>query len=158
MKNKQKIKKILKDELENTKMNAMWGNSDGSYGVFGIYQIVPHEDMYKVLRDNDLIGYFGSTRSALSWCIADKYDYDDLAREIKQLDGRLSELNNDIYVRSAIAKSTNDNELVERITFKLQGKLKYKADIQSQLNKCIMISHFYQTRGFTNEIERTFRV
>jgi hypothetical protein len=157
MKNKQKFKKILKDELENTKINAMCGNSDGSYFVFGKYRIIPHDGSYGVIRNNDLIGYFGSTRSALSWCVADKYEYDDLAREIKQLDGRLLELTNDIHVRSAIAKSSKDIDLVERITFKLESKLKYKADIQARLNKCIMISHFYQTRGFTNEIERTVR-
>ena len=67
----------------------IWQNDDGEYEAFGKYRIVPQNPGYCVYINDDEQGFFNSTRTAISWCVADKYKRYNLARDLLTYDNRL---------------------------------------------------------------------
>jgi hypothetical protein len=65
------IERIFRQEFRDLVPNVIWQTDDGVYEVFGHYKIVPEFFQFRVFCSATDVGTFGSTRSALSWCIAD---------------------------------------------------------------------------------------
>ena len=137
--------------------NVIWQSDDGVYQVFARYQIVPDKQRYTVLRDSNAIGVFNSTRTALSWCIADKYGKQRLAKELLVLDNRLQQLKDDISVRTTAALNSNNHAFKEAVMTKLETKIIRKKQIEFEINKCINTARCCQNQGFNNETIRTGR-
>jgi hypothetical protein len=153
----QEIERIFRQEFRDLMPNVIWQTDDGVYEVFGHYRIVPEFGQFRVFCAATDVGIFGSTRSALSWCIADKNRAYNLARELKELDNKLTALTNDIAVRSGIAERSRRWEFRDPVGTKLETKIIRKKQVENQLAKCISWAKYSQQRGFTNEAQRTGR-
>ena len=80
------FKKVLNQEFPDLVPNTILKDEDGSYSVFGKYRIEPAHPGYRVYCAASEVGTFNSTKSALSWCIADKHQAFNTARDILELD------------------------------------------------------------------------
>lgn len=132
----------------------VWRNEDGDYEAFGKYHIIPQTPGYKVFINEDCQGFFNSTRAAISWCVADKFQRFNLARDLLTYDNMLANISNDIFVRAGVANKTRDYTLKESIEIKLEPKIIQKREIETHLNKCINWAKYLQQKGFENETAR----
>ena len=156
MKN-QEIEKFIRSELKTALPNMVWYDDDGNYELFGRYKIIPESKGFRVHCSATDIGLFGSTRSAVSWCVADKYLDFNLARNILHTDQRLTAVSNDIFVRVGVSNRSKRAEFKESIDIKLENKIIKKKELEKQLDKLISLAKYYQQRGFDNEIARSGR-
>jgi GTPase SAR1 family protein len=157
MKSTQEFDRIFRQEFRALTPNLIWQNDEGVYEVFDRYRIYPERSGYRVECYATEVGQFSSTRSALSWCIADKNQAFNTAREILDTDLKLSALTHDIATRAAIGDRTNNNDLRETILVKLERKIIHKKLLENQLNKCVNWAKYIQQRGFDNETQRIGR-
>ena len=133
----------------------VWQNEDGEYEAFGKYRIVPEKPGYTVYINDDCQGFFNSTRTAISWCVADKYHKFNLARDLLLFDNMLSNINNDIFVRAGVANKTSNPDTKEKIETKLEPKILQKRTLEQQLSKCVNWAKYLQQKGFDNETSRS---
>jgi hypothetical protein len=66
----------------------------------------------------------------------------------------LANINNDIFVRAAVANKTKDPDIKDRIETKLEPKIIHKKELEYQLNKCVNRAKYLQQKGFDNEASR----
>ena len=151
------FERALRHEIKDILPNTIWQNEDGVYSVFGKYQIVPEKPGYRVFCSATDVGLFSSSRSALSWCIADKYQEYNLARDILALDTKLYSLTNDITARANLADRSKAPLFRETIETKLETKIIRKKIVEKQLVNCVNRAKYIQQRGFNNETVRTGR-
>jgi hypothetical protein len=151
------FKHILRDEFGTLTNNLIWKNDNGNYEVFDHYLIVIEKEGYRVYCSATDVGLFNSTKSALSWCIADKYKHFNLARDILTLDNKLSSLINDITIRANLADRSKNPVFRETIEIKLETKIIHKKQVEQELTKCVNYAKYCQQRGFNNETIRTGR-
>jgi hypothetical protein len=154
MKKRKDIKRALQEELKNTLSNSIWKNDDGVYEVFGNYKVSPHDTGFMVTTNRKEIGIFSSTKTALSWCIADKYSHYELARELMYIDLELINLNNDISVRMSLVQQSEDSEYRDLVSTKMEPKIQRRIHLQHRLVRCVNIAKYWQQRGFLNETAR----
>jgi hypothetical protein len=152
-----KIDKAFLKEFPTLEHNSIWKNSEGNYTVFGRYSLVKEAAGFRVHCSLSDIGIFHSSRSALSWCIADKFKQYNIANELIQLDNNLHHLTIDINTRAAIGERVKNAEQREIILTKLESKILKKKEIENRLSKYINQAKYYQQRGFDNETARTGR-
>jgi hypothetical protein len=152
------VVRLLKTEFPDILPNAIWQNIDGTYTVFGKYTIIPENPGYRVWCSASDIGIFGTSRTALSWCIADKFQAYNTARELKETDQKLYNLNNDINTRATLADRSRHWEFRDAVGAKLEAKIILKKQLENQLAKCVNWAKYCQQRGFYNEAQRIGRV
>jgi hypothetical protein len=157
MKSNSEFDRIFRQEFRELTPNLIWQNDAGVYEVFDRYRISPEKSGYKVECYATEVGRFSSTRSALSWCIADKNQSYNTAREILDVDQKLSALTHDIATRAAIGDRAKSPDLRETILVKLESKIIHKKLLENQLNKCVNWAKYIQQRGFDNETQRIGR-
>jgi hypothetical protein len=150
----QEFERMVREEFKTVMSVLIWQNDNGDYEAFGKYKIVPQNPGYCVYIDDDCQGFFNSTRTALSWCVADKYGRYNLARELLTFDNLLANISNDIFVRAGVANKTRDPIIKENIETKLEPKILHKREIEQQLNKCVNWAKYLQQKGFENETSR----
>lgn len=151
----QEVDALLRQEFQNILPDLIWQDENGDYEVFGKYKIIPQKPGYTVTINNDCKGVFKTSRSAMSWCVADKYQQYNLARDLLMYDNMLSNISNDIFVRAGIANKTKDPVLRENIEIKLELKILHKKQIEAQLSKCLNRAKYLQQKGFKNETSRS---
>ncbi len=151
------FERMFRQEFRDLMPNVIYQKDDGVYEVFGSYKIVEETQGYRVFCSATDVGLFGTTRSALSWCIADKNKSYNLARELKELDNKLTALNNDIAVRSALAERSHRWDFRDPVGAKLETKIIRRKQVENRLAKCIDWAKYTQQRGFTNETQRIGR-
>lgn len=151
------IDEMLHRELRQLMPNVIWRDENDVYQVFGRYSIQAKKHGYEVRCMSDAVGVFRTTKTALSWCIADKYRKFNLAREIQTVEKMLDNLSNDVFVRTGIAANCRSEQAKENIETKLETKIIRKKELENQLEKCINLAKYYQQRGFNNETARTSR-
>jgi hypothetical protein len=157
MKLDQEFERMLRQELRDIMPNVIIPLDAGGYEVFGKYQILPQHPGYKVTCSATEVGYFNNTRTAMGWCIADKYGSYNLARDLMILDNKLQCLNNDILSRANLADRSKCPEFRESVGTKLETKIIHKKLVENQLSKCVNLAKYLQQRGFTNETQRIGR-
>ena len=150
----QDFERLVREEFKFALPSLVWQNEDGDYEAFGHYHIIPQNPGYCVYINEDLQGFFNSTRTAISWCIADKFKRFNLARDLVTYDNMLANISNDIFVRAGVANKTKDHNLKESIETKLEPKIMQKLEIKSHLDKCVNWAKYLQQKGFENEIAR----
>ncbi len=151
------FERMFRQEFRDLMPNVIYQKDDGAYEVFGNYKIVQEPQGYRVFCSATDVGLFGTTRSALSWCIADKNKSYNLARELKELDNKLTSLNNDIAVRSALAERSHRWDFRDPVGTKLETKIIRRKQVENRLAKCINWAKYTQQRGFNNETQRIGR-
>jgi len=157
MKPDQEFERMFRQEFKDITPNLIWQNDSGEYEVFGRYRIVPQRPGYQVFCSESEVGTFNSTKSALSWCIADKNSAYNTARELLTVDNKLAALAQDINTRAAVGDRSNNPALREIILTKLESKIIHKKLLENQLTKCVNWAKYIQQRGFDNETQRTGR-
>ena len=157
MKQDQDFERMLRTEIKDILPNTIWRNDNGVYSVFGHYCIEPVHPGYRVYCAATEVGVFNSTRTALSWCIADKNQAYNLARELLELDLKLATLTADITVRTAVGEHSTDWKFRDNIGTKLETKIIRRKQVEQELAKCVNWAKYVQQRGFNNETARTSR-
>ena len=157
MKSDQEFDRMFRQEFCNIVDNLIWQNDAGEYEVFGKYRIIPMKPGYQVFCSATDAGTFHSTRTALSWCIADKHQVYNLARELLETDNKLYSLNQDISSRTAVGERSKDPNFRDIIATKLESKIIHKKRLENQLTKCVDWAKYIQQKGFDNETARTGR-
>jgi hypothetical protein len=153
----QELEAWVRNELRTIMPNFIWRNDAGEYELFGKYRIVPARPGYTVYCHANSVGEFSSTKTAVSWCVADKYRNYNLAREIYNTDLRLTAVGNDVFVRAGVANRSKRADFRESIDIKLESKIIRKKELEKQLDKCINLAKYLQQRGFDNETARSSR-
>lgn len=152
----EKLRRMVEKDLPDLEQLAIV--RDGrDYLVFGAYRISPCSGWFRVTKHGVERPDFGSLRSALSWCIADKHNQCRLGSEIERLDAAKSLLQDDLAVREPLAKKVRDPGLRESVLLKLDTRRRRLVAVGQQLDKCINLAKYWQLRGFNNEIARTGR-
>ena len=147
-----RLEEILEQDLNDLEKTIIL--ADGKrYLVFGCYRIEPTDfaDVWVVLKHQQEIGEFSEVRSALSWCIADKYNQYHLRENISRLEKHKLLLKADLKVRSGL-KSGSD-----AVATKINTRRYRLQQIDFQLDKCINLAKYWQIRGFNNETQRIGR-
>jgi len=157
MKPDQEFERMFRQEFKDITPNLIWQNDSGEYEVFGRYRIVPIRPGYRVFCSASEVGIFNSTKSALSWCIADKNKSYNTARELLTVDNKLAALTQDINARASVGDRSKNPGLREIILTKLESKIIHKKQLENQLTKCVDWAKYIQLRGFDNETQRTGR-
>lgn len=148
------FEQLVREEFKHLLPTIIWQSDDGCYEVFDRYSIVSNPQGYKVYINGDEQGYFHSTRTAMSWCIADKYKQYNLARELLTIDNILANVTNDLHVRVGVANKCKNSQMRENIETKLEPKILQKRTLEYQLNKCVNRAKYLQQKGFENETKR----
>lgn len=151
------IERMFRQEFRDLMPNVIWENEDGVYEVFGHYRIVSESAGFRVFCSATDAGVFSTTRTALSWCIADKYRAYNLARELLETDQKLTLLTNDIVARVTVADRGTQWNFKDAVATKLETKIIRKKQLENQLTKCVNWAKYCQQRGFNNETARTGR-
>lgn len=131
--------------------------ADKGYQVFGVYNILKSRGLYRVEKYSKPVGDFSQMRTALSWCVADKYQQHRLAENILRLDQVHQALGDDLHIRSRIAQNIRPAQRAEAIKIKIDRKRMAVEDIKFQLDKCVNLAKYWQLRGFNNETARAGR-
>lgn len=147
----------VREELKTVLPNMIWRNDSGEYELFGRYRILKEPTGFRVFCHATDVGVFSSTKTAVSWCIADKYRDYNLARHILHTDTRLTAVNSDIYARVGAANRSKRVEFKENIDIKLEPKIIRKKELEKQLANYVNLAKYLQQRGFDNEIARSGR-
>ena len=155
--NTQELNKLFRKEFPDLSANLIWQNDAGGYEVFDRYVITPEKHGFRVHCSATDVGLFSTTKTALSWCIADKYTHHNLARDILTLDNKLSSLTSDISTRANLADRSKQPLFRETIETKLETKIIRKKQVEQELTKCVNYAKYCQQRGFNNETVRTGR-
>ena len=156
MNHNQKLAALIQKELPALIDNLII-QEDDSFSVFGRYNLYSFDHVFKLYDRSDYRGDFTSTRSALAWCIADKYNDINLSNQIAWLDQDLQRHRMDLQTTQAQAESTSSGRQWEILTGKISHRKSLIAATQSQLSKCVDRAKYYQIRGFSNETSRTGR-
>lgn len=151
MKQDQEFERMFRQEFKNITPNLIWQTDSGEYEAFGKYRIVPLRPGYQVFCSATEVGIFHSTRTALSWCIADKNCSYNTARELLTVDNKLNALTQDINARAAVGDRSQNLALRETILTKLESKIIHKKQLENQLTKCVDWAKQIQSRGFVEE-------
>ena len=153
----QELEAWVRSELRTVMPNFIWRNDHGDYELFGRYRIVSNRPGYTVYCQADAVGDFSSTRTAVSWCVADKYRNYNLARDILRTDNRLTYVANDIFVRMGVSNKSKRPEFRESIDTKLETKVIRRKELENELTKYINLAKYLQQKGFDNETARSGR-
>jgi len=151
------IERVFRQEFRDLMPNVIWQNDDGVYEVFGRYRIQPEATGFRVFCSATDVGIFSNTKTALSWCIADKNCSYNTARELLETDRKLSTITSDIATRAAMGDRSRDPVLRETILTKLESKIIHKKHLENQLSKYVGWAKYVQQRGFEDETARTGR-
>lgn len=151
------LETLARRELKTILPNLIIKNDRGEYEIFTKYKIVPTRPTYQVWVYSTCVGEFNSTKTALSWCIADKYQKYNLARDLLNTDQLLGNISNDIFVRAGIAQKTKQIQQREDIETKLESKIIKRRVLEKHLEDCVKQAKYLQQKGFDNETARSGR-
>jgi hypothetical protein len=152
----QRLEQLAQEGLDLVKQNMIW-HENGLYHVFGEYQLeVQRGGCVMSSRRHDA-RRFGSVKTALSWCIATKYQRHDVANEIATLDQQHQIAEADLEVRSHLARRQSDPVRRETAMLKVEHRREQLALVTDRLTKCVNLAKYWQIRGFNNETARTGR-
>jgi hypothetical protein len=151
-----RLEQVLSSEYDSVKQNLMFSTPQG-YELFDVYTISKTPNGATVQKSSSTPIEFTSTKSAVSWCIADKYNQFRLADEIMQLDKTRRRLREDVLFSQVYTRQLRDATVRETASLKLQVKQDILQSTETGLEKCANLAKYWQLRGFSNEIERTRR-
>ena len=117
----ERIKQILGDSAESAKDNSII-NTDRGFLVFDKYRIIDSAGIVQVLCRENFISDFTSKKTALSWCILDKFNQVIKAQEILELDSKRQQLQADLSVKQKLYKHYSDPVIRDSVAAKISQK------------------------------------
>lgn len=154
MKHNQKLEAFAERELINLADNLVLADGD-RYFIFGRYDLEKIEHEVSVWDRHNLVGTFSSTRTAVAWCVADKFNQLPMANRIQQLDCERTRYLNDITAKRLMLARSQNYEFKETVIVKILHQQRQFAAIETELSKCVKTAKYWQYRGFKNETQRT---
>ena len=152
MTREQKLERWAEREVRRNIHTMIVNDESGGYVAFGRYHLRPADQLFEVYTPGDnLIGTFSNKRTAISWCVADKYHQYNLANNIQMLDHKRQQLAADIYCRRSQAQQGRTEDFYETVNTKIQPKQELLDSVTAELEKCINSAKYLQLRGFSNE-------
>jgi hypothetical protein len=151
----QKIQHWAERELYRNIDNIIVNDNCNGFIAFGRYHLQPDETGCWVYLETSTAGHFSSKKTAISWCVADKYHQYKLANQILLLDQKKQLLAADVDCRRRQITHSKDAEFTETVTAKMTPKLSQLTSINAELDKCLKTAKYFQIRGFSNETART---
>ena len=128
--------------------------TENSIQAFGSYTIKKNPASFTIYKNKVYATETFSSRSALAWCIADKYFIRNLKQNILMFDRQLNCKKTDMNLFKNLINKNLDSQQRWAVEDKLQDAV-YKAKrIKNQLDKCINSAKYYQLKGFENEASR----
>jgi hypothetical protein len=152
----QRLEQLAQEGLDLVKNNMIW-HENGCYHVFGEYELEVQKTACVMRSRRHDNRRFGSVKTALSWCIATKYQRHDVASEIATLDQQHQIAEADLEVRSHLARRHSDAVRRETAMLKVEHRRGQLAQVADRLTKCVNLAKYWQIRGFNNETARTGR-
>ena len=160
MKNQQiitRLEQMVSGDIEDICKNLIIKSGNG-YEAFGRYRLQKTDNGIAVKRvDGIQTLIFGSMKTGLSWCIADKFNQHTLAMELEKLDSQSQNLRCDVLVRQQIINRMTDLNRKDAADTKISTKKIRLRQIDNELDKCVNLAKYWQLRGFNDEIARTRR-
>ena len=150
----ERMKRILGDSAESAIDNSII-NTDGGFLVFDRYRIIDSAGMVQVLHRDNFVSNFTSKKTALSWCILDKFNQIIKAQEILELDYKRQQIQADLSVKQKLYKHYSDPVIRDSVAAKISHKEQLLFFINSRLEKCVNVAKYWQLKGFNDEIART---
>lgn len=152
----QKLDKWAKQELTRNLTKIIIDNPDGSILAYGRYKIQQiSTGLCEITDFHDAKIWFGSKKTALSWCVATRYQDFNLARHIQQLDAQKTQIGQDINLRHRSAESSGTDRFRELVMTKLESKRCFYDSVVLQLEKCVNRAKYLQYQGLQHETART---
>ena len=151
-----RLQQLIEPELLALERNIIIADGSG-FIVFGCYRIDPQSGHYHVSKHGLDRGEFCAVSTALSWCIADKYQKHDLSTGIMRLEQQKLLLQADIHTRSILSKGIRSRDLRESVEAKIATRKSRLQAVDERLTKCVNLAKYWQQRGFNNETARTGR-
>ena len=127
------------------------------YLAFEIYSIQPEQGLWRVAKRGDPQAIMTSVKSAVSWCVADKYHQHRLSTDIQDLDRQKLMLESDIAAREHMARRGRLSTSPDAVDAKIASRRWRLAQIDERLAKCVNVAKYWQLRGFNNETARAGR-
>jgi len=153
----QKLEKFAVREYRRNAHHIIVETDYDQHLVFGTYVLNQTGQGVEVRnRAEDIVGIFGSRRSALSYCVADKYKNYELSRQIRLLDEKKQILDADIQTHRAQVIQSQNAEFRDLVSNKLSQRIAQQSAVKVHLEKCINQAKYLQIRGFQNETARVF--
>jgi hypothetical protein len=151
----QKLEQWAEREFRRHVDNIIVDDLDHGLIVFGKYYLQSEHNSCTVLQSDDSKLCFSNKKTALSWCVADKYHQYALANNIQILDQKRQILSADIDCRQRQIHNSKNYNFTETVAAKLSVKSTKLQAINTELEKCIKTAKYFQIRGFSNETART---
>jgi hypothetical protein len=153
----QKLERFATQQLKKNPDNLVITDDEGNHIAFGRYLIKAEQHCCRVYDNNDdLLGSFANCRTAMSYCVADKYRRFNLAANIKILDSKRQILANDIATQRGLADKSRSAGFREIVMTKLAPKTAQLKAVENELEKCVISAKYLQLKGFQNETARVF--
>lgn len=157
MTHEQKLERFANQQLQRNLDHMVISDDQGNHMAFGRYMIRPEQHVCKVYNINeDIIGTFSNKRTAMSYCVADKYRRYNLAVQIKNLDAKRQIIVNDITTQRGLADKSRNASFKEMVITKLAIKTEQLRAVENELEKCVISAKYLQLKGFQNETSRVF--
>jgi hypothetical protein len=155
MKQEQKLEQWAEREFRRNVNNIIFVDDDHGIIAFGRYHLHSNQAGCTISMHDDSRLTFSNKKTAMSWCIADKYQQYALANTIQILDQKRQLLSADVaHARRKVATARR-SDFAETVEAKLSLKLTQLQAIDTELEKCIKTAKYFQIRGFSNETART---
>jgi hypothetical protein len=154
MKHSQKLEAFAEREIVALADNLVLADGD-QYFLFGRYDLTKLDHGVRVAARNNPIGIFGSTKTAVAWCIADKFNQLNVARQIQQLDQERTRYINDITAKRLMMSQSKNYDFKDIVSVKILHQQRQYQSIETELLKYISLAKYWQYRGFNNETQRT---
>jgi hypothetical protein len=155
----QKLERIAVSEYNRNLHNLIIATEIDEHMIFGAYRTKKHNGGITVYnRADDPVGHFSNQRSAVSFCVADKFCRYNLAQQIKTLDTKKQILDQDIACQRGLATRSKNPEFRELVYTKMSVKVEQHRAVNSELEKCINLAKYLQIKGFQNETARVFTI
>jgi len=151
----QKLEQWAERELLRNIKNIIVPDEQNGFLAFGHYYLRADNQLCWVELEHSTVACFSNKKTAISWCIADKYHQYSLANSILSLDQKKQLLENDVRCHQQQLAHTKNFDFAEVLTAKLQPKISQLAAINTELEKCLKTTKYFQIRGFSNETART---
>jgi len=149
-----RIQAILGDTLEYARNNSIVSTDDG-FVVFDRYMITNQDGVIQVTNQYRQVSNFTSQKTALTWCIFDKFNQVKNAQDTMVLDQRRRMVQDDLSLVQQLFHRYRDPVVRDSVAAKLSQKRQTLLDINSRLEKCANLAKYWQTKGFNDEIART---
>ena len=152
----QRLENWALNEMKNVVDDAIIQVDQYSLVAFNRYRITREQGRYAVDTGSDR-NTFGSSRTAISYCILDRAGRADWCIHLRQLDERRTRLSDDIRAREQIMYRSQNNRMRDVVIDKLASKRAALDSVNHQLDKYVIKAKYLQHQGFANETARTRR-